>query len=116
MAIGFIGLAAVIGHMYPVFFDFKGGKGVATALGVFFGINLMFGLLMALIWIVVAYFSKFSSLASISTLLAAPILSLFVNPSFFAFLPILLLSFTSVYRHKLNYQRLINGEESKLNF
>jgi glycerol-3-phosphate acyltransferase PlsY len=116
MAIGFIGFAAVLGHMYPVFFEFKGGKGVATALGVFFGVNLIFGLIMTLIWILVAYIGKYSSLASISVLLAAPILSLFINPSFLAFLPILLLSFTSVYKHKSNYERLLTGAESKLNF
>ena len=114
--LGCVALAAVIGHLYPYFFEFKGGKGVATALGTLFGINFFLGLIITILWILVALISKYSSLASIIALLAAPLLSLKYHPSFTAFLPLLIMSFLVVYRHQANFVRLQNGTESKIDF
>ncbi|MDF1757340.1 MAG: glycerol-3-phosphate 1-O-acyltransferase PlsY [Legionellaceae bacterium] len=115
MGLGIIGLAAVMGHIYPYFFDFKGGKGVATALGVLFGAHFMLGVLSLIIWIMVAFISRYSSLASIVTLLLAPLLSLFYTPDFFAFIPLLVMCYFIVYNHKENFERLQKGSESKIN-
>lgn len=113
---GLICLAAVIGHLYPYFFDFKGGKGVATALGALFGINFVLGLVVTILWIVIAAISRYSSLASIVALLIAPLLSLKYHPSFSAFLPLLAMSLVVIYRHQANFVRLKNGTESKIDF
>lgn len=115
-AIGYIGFAAVLGHIYPMFFDFKGGKGVATTLGVLFGINFLLGLVSTILWILIAVLSRYSSLASIITLLAAPLLSLFHLANLFAFLPLLIMCLYVVYKHRENFERLQNGTESKINF
>ena len=115
-ALGCVCLATVIGHLYPYFFDFKGGKGVATALGALFGINFVLGLICTILWILIAVISKYSSLASIVVLLAAPLLSLKYHPSISAFLPLLIMSFFVVYRHQANFVRLQQGTESKIDF
>lgn len=114
--ISMVCLAAVLGHLYPYFFDFKGGKGVATALGAFLGVNFTLGLVAIVLWIVIAAISRYSSLASIVTLLAAPLISLKFHPSFWSFTPLLAMSFFVVYRHKENFERLQKGTESKINF
>ncbi len=115
-ALGCVSLATVIGHLYPYFFEFKGGKGVATALGSLFGINFALGFIITILWILIAFISKYSSLASIVALLAAPIISLKFHPSFSAFLPLLIMSFFVVYRHQANFVRLQQGAESKIDF
>lgn len=115
-AIGCVCLAAVIGHLYPYFFDFKGGKGVATALGALLGVNFSLGLIITILWVLIAVISRYSSLASIVALLAAPLLSLKYHPSFSAFLPLLIMSLFVVYRHKENFTRLQQGTESKIDF
>jgi acyl phosphate:glycerol-3-phosphate acyltransferase len=113
-ALGVIGLAAVIGHMYPYFFDFKGGKGVATSLGVLFGINLTLGLIACAIWVLVALISRMSSLASIITLLLAPLLSLTYSLSFSSFVPLMVMSACVLYKHQENFERIKEGKESKI--
>lgn len=113
-ALGFVGLAAVLGHLYPVFFDFKGGKGVATALGALFGVNFVLGFLSCILWVFVAVVSRYSSLAAIITFLAAPLISLKYNLSFSAFAPLMIMSFWVVYRHRANFERLKQGAESKI--
>jgi glycerol-3-phosphate acyltransferase PlsY len=115
-ALGCVCLAAVIGHLYPYFFDFKGGKGVATALGALLGINFSLGLITVVLWILIAIISRYSSLASIISLLAAPLISLKYHPSFIAFLPLLVMSLFVVYRHQENFTRLQKGTESKIDF
>lgn len=114
--ISMVCLAAVLGHLFPYFFDFKGGKGVATALGAFLGVNFTLGLIAIVLWIVIAAISRYSSLASIVTLLAAPLISLKYHPGFWSFIPLLVMSFFVVYRHKENFERLQKGNESKIDF
>ena len=81
--ISMVCLAAVLGHLFPYFFDFKGGKGVATALGAFLGVNFTLGLIAIFMWILIAAISRYSSLAAIVTLLAAPLMSLKLESSLF---------------------------------
>ncbi len=114
-ALGLVALFAVIGHVFPVFFKFQGGKGVATALGAVFGLNFFVGLLTALIWIVVARLSRYASLASIVAAASACILVLIIaNASYFV--PLLIIAGLIIFRHQANITRLRQGTESKIQF
>jgi glycerol-3-phosphate acyltransferase PlsY len=115
-ALGCFCLAAVLGHLYPYFFNFQGGKGVATTLGALFGINFLLGFITTTLWILIAVISRYSSLASIVAILLAPLLSLKYNASFSGFFPILIMSLCVVYRHQENFKRLQQGNESKIEF
>jgi len=113
------GLAAFLGHLYPVFFRFQGGKGVATALGVLLGLNWMLGLATALTWAIIAFFFRYSSLASLAAAVFAPVyyifgdgLAWYMNKAIL--LSISLMSLLLVYRHAENIGRLARGTESKL--
>ncbi len=112
--LGLVALAAVIGHIFPVFFNFKGGKGVATAIGGLFGLSLITGIGAAVIWLVVAYVTRYASLASLIALAAGAILTLlFHHPAFF--FPVLLMTGLVAWKHKENIDRLKKGTESKIN-
>jgi acyl phosphate:glycerol-3-phosphate acyltransferase len=113
--LGWLALAAIIGHMYPIFFGFKGGKGVATALGSFLGIQLIFGLICLAIWIGIAYFKKYSSLASLVTMCLAPLLAIVLLKTAVIFNPMIMITFIIIAKHHENIQRLWYGKESKLN-
>ncbi len=113
---GFIALAAVLGHIFPLFFKFKGGKGVATGLGTVLALNWMLGLIICGIWILVAAISRYSSLASLVAVSAIPILANFFHNSINAFFPLLMMTFCILIKHKENFSRLQAGEESKINF
>lgn len=113
---GFTCLAAVLGHMYPLFFNFKGGKGVATALGALLGFHVVLGSMVIVTWLVVAYISKYSSLASLIALLLAPFFALLHGGSPDAFLPLIVMSLLIVYKHRDNIARLVDGTESKISF
>ncbi|RUQ90812.1 glycerol-3-phosphate 1-O-acyltransferase [Legionella septentrionalis] len=112
----FTGLAAVLGHMYPAFFHFKGGKGVATALGVLLALNLILGVLVIATWLLVANFARYSSLASIVSIVFAPFYSLFIFGNLNAFPPLLLIALFVLYKHRNNITRLTDGTEPKINF
>lgn len=113
------GLAAFLGHLYPVFFGFKGGKGVATAAGVLVGIDWMLGLATGMSWAIIAFFFRYSSLAS---LVAA-----FFAPSFYligggiawplnrtVLITLIAISLLLIWRHRENIRRLAAGTESRL--
>lgn len=112
--LGFTCLAAVLGHMYPIFFRFNGGKGVATALGAFVGLNFLMGVSLIAIWLLIANFSRYSSLASIATIIIAPIISIVSLKNTNAFIPLLFMTFLILYKHRHNISRLIDGEEPKI--
>ncbi len=112
--LGFMCLAAVLGHIYPLFFDFKGGKGVATALGALFGLYWVLGFIACVIWLLVAVVTRYSSLASIVTWSIVPILTPFYPQCHGAFFPILITSFFVLYQHQDNFIRLQKKEESKI--
>lgn len=110
--LGMIGVSACLGHMYPIFFNFKGGKAVATALGTLLPIGFTLGGLLILTWVLVVKFSKYSSLAAIVTVSIAPLYVYFLKPLYVY--PTLMLSALIVFRHRENIKRLIKGTESKI--
>jgi glycerol-3-phosphate acyltransferase PlsY len=114
-SLGMIALAAVIGHIYPLYFGFKGGKGVATALGGFLGLNVFFGLFILALWVLVAKQYKYSSLASIVSLCAAPLVAPFFMHGRMIILPLFLISGLVIYQHQENIKRLRDKTESKIN-
>lgn len=112
--VSFTALAAVIGHTYPIFFQFKGGKGVATAIGALLGLQLFVGILVAATWALVAKFSRYSSLASITSIGLAPFYSLLLIQNINVFLPVFIITLLILYKHKENIIRLIDGKEPKI--
>jgi glycerol-3-phosphate acyltransferase PlsY len=113
------GLGAFLGHLWPVFFRFEGGKGVATALGVLVGFSGWLGLLILACWVLVAAVWRYSSLSSLVAAVMAPVLYILLGGDLWEFnkwifLATLAMSALLVYRHKLNIQRLLEGKESKL--
>ena len=114
-----VGLAAFLGHLYPVFFRFVGGKGVATALGVLLGIHPVLGLAVVLTWLLVAFMSRFSSLASLAAALLAPVYYVLGSGGAWYTQTAVLVSLCVMgallfYRHRQNIVRLLNGKESRL--
>ena len=111
----FVGLAAFVGHLWPVFFGFKGGKGVATAAGELLALNPLLGAATLLSWVLIAGFFRYSSLASIVAALFAPFYQLLIwGPGEGVVLAILVMSVLLVWRHEGNIRKLIAGTESKL--
>ncbi len=107
-------LAAFLGHLYPLFFQFKGGKGVATAFGVLTALHWLVGILLLLIWLGVAVVLRYSSLSALTAALAAPILMLiFTKQPFFVLLAIAM-SALLIWRHRSNIKNLRNGTEDKI--
>ncbi|MBV8618703.1 MAG: glycerol-3-phosphate 1-O-acyltransferase PlsY [Curvibacter sp.] len=114
-----VGLAAFVGHLFPVFFRFQGGKGVATAVGVLFGVDAALGLVAGLIWIATAAVFRYSSLASLVAAVAAPaVYVLGDGTAWYSETPVLLalvaMAALLVWRHRENIQRLMSGKESRL--
>ena len=114
-----VGLAAFIGHLYPVFFQFKGGKGVATAAGVLFGVDWLLGLATLATWVIIAFFSRYSSLAALAAAVFAPLYYLFGDRTAWyvdksILLAIFAVSAMLVYRHRDNITKLLKGTESRL--
>jgi len=113
------GLAAFVGHVYPVFFRFAGGKGVATALGVLLGISPLLGLATAATWLLVAWLFRYSSLAALIAALMAPAyyvlgegLAWYINAR--VMLALSAMSVLLLYRHAENIGRLVRGTESRM--
>ena len=114
-----VGLAAFLGHLYPVFFRFVGGKGVATALGVLFGVHWLLGLATVLTWVIIAVFFRYSSLASLVSAVFAPLfyvlgnqLAWYTDKSIVVSIGVM--SLLLFYRHRENIVRLLAGKESRL--
>ncbi|MHA7840965.1 MAG: glycerol-3-phosphate 1-O-acyltransferase PlsY [Gammaproteobacteria bacterium] len=108
-----VGLVAMCGHLWPVFFQFKGGKGFATFLGVLLGLSWPLTLLAIALWLLVAAITRYSSLAALITTALAPIVFL-IGGHIMYILPILAMSILLWYRHINNIQRLRDGTESKI--
>ena len=114
-----VGLAAFLGHLYPVFFSFKGGKGVATAAGVLIGISWVLGLATLATWLIVAYFSRYSSLASLAAAVFSPLYYLFGDRAAWyvdkrIVMMLVVISALLIYRHRENINKLLKGTESRL--
>ncbi len=112
--LGLICLAAVLGHMFPLFFKFKGGKGVATALGALLGFHWLLGGMVIATWLAVALVSRYSSLAAVIAIGFAPFYSLFVVRNMSAFIPLAIIAMFVVYKHHGNLTRLADGREPKI--
>ena len=109
-----VGLAAFIGHLWPVFFRFQGGKGVATAAGVLLALNPMLGAATLITWLIIAYFFRYSSLAAIVAAAFAPFYQLLIwGPGPMA-VAIAVMSLLLVWRHAGNIRKLMAGTESKI--
>ena len=108
------GLAAFLGHLYPVFFRFQGGKGVATAAGVLLALNLWVGLLGLATWLAVAILTRYSSLAALVTALLAPVYVYLLHGDSQVVIAVAVMSVLLIWRHRANISKLLNGTESKL--
>lgn len=109
-----VGLAAFVGHLWPLFFHFKGGKGVATAAGVLLAFNPWLGAATLATWLIVALFFRYSSLASLAAAAFAPFYQLLIWDADGVALAIIVMSLLLVWRHEGNIRKLIAGTESKL--
>jgi len=113
LMLGFVGLAAFMGHLFPIFFGFQGGKGVATAFGFALALDWRFGLACVACWVSIAAITRYSSLAALITWILAPFLAWYlVSPDLvFSLAP---MSAMIVYRHQENIRKLRDGTESKI--
>ncbi|PSV19199.1 glycerol-3-phosphate acyltransferase [Photobacterium leiognathi subsp. mandapamensis] len=110
--LGIIGIAACLGHIYPLFFHFQGGKGVATALGALAPIGWDLSGMLIGTWIVALAITGYSSAASLIAALLAPMLTWLVKPEYT--MPVSMLSCLIIFRHHENIRRLLDGEETKI--
>lgn len=116
VAVAWAAIAVFLGHLYPVFFRFQGGKGVATAAGVLLAVHPVLGLATALTWLIVAFFFRYSSLAALVAAVFAPVFDVFLfgthgNPVAWAVLAMRVLL---VWRHRSNISKLLAGQESRI--
>ena len=109
-----VGLAAFLGHLWPVFFRFQGGKGVATAAGVLLGLNPWLGAATILTWLIIAAFFRYSSLAAIVAAAFAPFYQLLIWGGGPAAIAVAIMSLLLVWRHLPNIRKLLAGTESRL--
>jgi glycerol-3-phosphate acyltransferase PlsY len=114
-----VALAAFVGHVWPVFFRFKGGKGVATAAGVLFGIEPFLGLATMSTWLIVAFFTRYSSLAALAGAVFAPAFYFLGNRVVWyvdnrVLLAAVIMSGILIWRHQSNIAKLIRGEENRI--
>ena len=114
ITVAFTALAAVVGHMYPIFFGFKGGKGVATAIGALLGFNFIVGVMVSATWLLIANFSRYSSLASVVSLTLAPLYALLITGNVNIFPPLFIMVILILFKHRNNISRLIDGVEPKI--
>ncbi|MBU0881089.1 MAG: glycerol-3-phosphate 1-O-acyltransferase PlsY, partial [Candidatus Omnitrophica bacterium] len=110
---GLMGITVVCGHIWPVFLKFRGGKGVATTLGVAIGLTPFALIPSALIWFLVFYITNFVSLASIMALILFPAVACILKYPFYIILSSVAICSLSIYKHRDNIRRLVRGEESK---
>jgi glycerol-3-phosphate acyltransferase PlsY len=114
LVIAMVGLAAFLGHLWPVFFRFEGGKGVATAAGVLLALNPHLGLATLVSWVIVAFFLRYSSLASLVAAVFASFYQLLVWGGGDLMVAILPMSLLLIWRHAGNIRRLLDGTESRI--
>ncbi|MBE0345289.1 glycerol-3-phosphate acyltransferase PlsY [Pseudoalteromonas peptidolytica F12-50-A1] len=110
--LGAIAVSACLGHIYPVFFHFNGGKAVATAFGALLPIGLSLGGLLISTWLVVLALTRYSSLAAIVAVAAAPLYTWWIKPLYT--LPVSFLTVVIIFRHRANIKRLLAGKEPKV--
>ena len=111
-----LGLVAILAHTFSCFISFKGGKGVATSLGVFLFLIPVITLILLVIFILVAYFTRYISLASITAAFLLPIFTFFTHRDSYLFALSVIIAIFVIYRHKTNISRLLSGTENKFKF
>ncbi len=109
-----IGIIAAIGHIFPVFYNFKGGKGVATALGAILGFDIVLGFICLFTWLITAFLFRYSALSAIVTFTFLPIYTWLSYESIVITSVYLVLSIVVIYKHKTNIKNLLNNEETKI--
>ncbi|HEV2613708.1 MAG TPA: glycerol-3-phosphate 1-O-acyltransferase PlsY [Gammaproteobacteria bacterium] len=110
--IAWVGLAVILGHIFPIFYKFKGGKGVATAAGVFVGLSWQLGLLVILCWIIIVALFRYSSLGALIALVLSPFLTAWLTPQYLN--AVIVINLLILWRHQDNIARLIKGRETKI--
>ena len=107
---------AILGHIFPVWLKFKGGKGVATYIGFLIGFNILLGLYFLVTWIIIALVSRYSSLSSLAASLIAPFYFFFINPNIIVGIFLLYIFLIISLKHRENIKRLMNSSENKIKF
>jgi len=109
-----VALAVLIGHIYPIFYKFQGGKGVATAIGILFALNFKLALIVASIWLLVFGIWRYSSLAAIVAAISAPIIAIFIlrDQSLYC-IAFTLITIIILFKHQVNIRKLLSGTELK---
>lgn len=114
LGLALIGMAAFLGHLYPIFFGFRGGKGVATALGVILGLSWQVGLAALLTWLLMAKVFKISSLSALTAAALTPLYCWLLAPQVEYILLFSVMSLLLIWRHRSNIQKLMSGAEGKI--
>ena len=108
------GFAAFLGHLFPVFFGFRGGKGVATALGVWLALSPWVGLLLLVTWVLMAVLFRYSSLSALTASVAAPLYVAWLSPGMPYLATMIVMSAILIFRHRSNIRNLLAGTETKI--
>lgn len=116
VGVALVAIAVFLGHLYPIFFRFQGGKGVATAAGVLLAVHPVLGLAVLATWLIIAFFSRYSSLAALCAAVFAPLFDVYLfgvahNPQALA---VLAMSLLLIWRHRVNISNLLAGKESRI--
>lgn len=114
LLLGLVSVAAFLGHLYPVFFRFQGGKGVATALGILLALNLWLGLAVLATWLLIAVVLRISSMAALVAAVLAPVYAWWLLPGVALHLAVLFIALLLVVRHRGNIVKLLGGEEGRI--
>jgi len=114
LMVALVALAVFLGHVFPIFLKFKGGKGVATALGVLLALSAWMGLFALVTWLLVAVAFRYSSLAALAAAIAAPVYAMLLHLRPELVLATAIMSMLLIWRHKKNIQNLMTGKESKI--
>ena len=109
-----VAISAVVGHCFPIWLRFKGGKGVATGFGVILSLNLYIGIVALLIWVIIAKLFKISSISALISYFLIPILMFYYETEFIYFLSSFIISLICFFQHRENIKRLINRTEPKI--
>ncbi len=114
LVLALVGIAAFLGHLFPLFFKFKGGKGVATALGVLLGWNYILFIITGATWLIVSFVTRYSSLSALVAFLLAPLYVYLITQDKVITLVCVVMTALLYWRHSSNIQKLISGEEKKI--
>jgi len=108
-------LGIFFGHLYPLYFNFQGGKGVAATVGILIGLDYVLGLALAAFWVVIVAITRYASIGSLLLAIVSPVATYFWLGKLWA-IPVLIISIFQIYKHWVNLYRLMHGQESKIRF